>query len=53
MRGPGGSVMKRIKINLKKKWMNYLNKLAKVNSDLYGSEKLDCCGLDKRVKKSK
>lgn len=44
-------MMKRIKFNLKKRWLNYLNKLAKVNSELYGSERLDCCDLDKKGKR--
>ncbi|WP_281289910.1 LDCC motif putative metal-binding protein [Oceanispirochaeta crateris] len=42
--------MKFFKVNLKKRWMNYLNKLAKANQDLYGSQRLDCCDLDKKKK---
>ena len=49
----GIMIMKRIRFNLKKKWMNYLNRLAKVNHDLYGVERLDCCDLNKKGKRSK
>ena len=45
--------MKGIILNLKNKWMNYLSRLAKVNNDLYGAERLDCCDLDKKGKKVK
>jgi len=42
--------MKLIKINLKQRWINYLKKLGKVNENLYGSQRLDCCDLDRKKK---
>ncbi len=43
----------KIIVKIKQKWMNYLNRLAKVNEDLYGSERLDCCDLNSKKPTSK
>ena len=32
---------------IKQRWVNYLKKLEKVNKELYGSNRLDCCDLNK------
>lgn len=42
--------MRIFKIDLKRRWINYLKKLGKVNENLYGSRRLDCCDLDKKKK---
>lgn len=32
---------------IKKRWNNYLKRMEKVNSKLYGNKRLDCCDLQK------
>lgn len=40
--------MKNIFKGIKTKWNNYLKKLTKVNQELYGNKKLNCCDLNKK-----
>ncbi len=42
--------MKKFKLKLKQRWINYLTRLGRVNDSLYGSQRLDCCDLDKKKK---
>ena len=40
--------MKKFFKKLKEKWDRYLERLAESNKELYGNQRLDCCGLNKR-----
>ncbi|MGL1893040.1 MAG: LDCC motif putative metal-binding protein [Spirochaetaceae bacterium] len=40
--------MKILRLNIKRKWLNYLTRLEKVNKKLYGSGRLECCDLNKK-----
>ncbi len=42
--------MKRVLNSISRKWKNYLDRLAKVNEDLYGKGRLDCCDLNRENK---
>jgi hypothetical protein len=33
--------------SIKKRWTDYLERLAKVNEEMYGDKRLDCCDLNK------
>lgn len=37
--------------NIKKKWQNYLKKMAKENKEAFGNERLDCCSMNKKDNK--
>jgi len=39
--------MKKFFRKLKEKWNRYLERLAESNKELYGNQRLDCCGLNK------
>ncbi len=39
--------MKRIFTTIRLRWIKYLEKLAKVNEELYGNKRLDCCDMNK------
>ena len=34
--------------NIKRKWNRYLERLAAVNEQLYGQQRLDCCSMNSR-----
>lgn len=38
--------MKNIFNRIKKKWVNYLTRLAETNKKIYGDKRLDCCQLN-------
>ncbi len=38
--------------NIKIKWNRYLEKMAKTNEKLYGNQRLDCCGMNKKPQSS-
>ncbi len=38
---------------IKQRWMNYLNRMARVNQKLYGEERLDCCDLSRPKKENR
>jgi len=42
--------MKNPFLSIQKKWNNYLDRLAKVNQDLYGNKRLDCCDVNQSKK---
>jgi len=33
---------------IRKRWNAYLERLAKVNQELYGNKRLDCCDLNNK-----
>lgn len=37
--------------SLKRKWIAYLERLAKSNEETYGSGRLNCCGLNSNEQK--
>jgi hypothetical protein len=42
--------MKHFIDNIKKRWADYLARLAKVNEEIYGTKRLDCCDLNNKKK---
>ncbi|MBK5201760.1 MAG: hypothetical protein JJE21_09575 [Spirochaetaceae bacterium] len=42
--------MKHFIDNIKMRWAAYLDRLAKVNKEIYGTQRLDCCDLKNKKK---
>lgn len=40
--------MKNLLARLKKRWLRYLERMAQANEKQYGSQRLDCCDLNKK-----